>query len=441
MGTFRLALKFRWRFYWGLALACAAACPASASGLPLIAPLPPKQAVAIVGKGIVWFDNGTLLFQSFTGRESTLGWVGPEARRRLPHMVASASGVAALLTREAFADRTQPRFIGGVPPHSLTSIPQPQPVSGGGCQRWVPATEASIGDFVVAGDDLVTAAQCERQVLLGTQTEVVNLGALESQPIFVRSLRGGNWRVLRWLPGDSPPILAAAGNRLAIGIQFSLAWMEVSVIDVRSGQTQSHFGVPDGYLSFASRERLVLSTPGSASPEFSAFPLGPQLRLGQSITGDGNIWKSYNLSLYSSRGRHLANLGATQNLPLVSKMHIVTLDYAEGGQSALSVRSLTAGAPRRVIGFSGPRRSLVTLAFRWPALALIETTSAPLSQTEFTCFTSEYKPPSSPFVQIFDLAHPQPFLPPPPAPQLVRPPRGACGPAPPVVFAARAHRR
>jgi hypothetical protein len=395
-----------------------------------------------VGKGVVWFDNGTILLRGFVGSDATLGWISPSRRLYSPHLLASGVAAAGLLEygQETSAG-APPEFSGGVPPRPLVSIPQPKPVSGGGCQRWEPATHARIGNFVVAGDTLVTAAECDGEPLISGEVPVIENEPFERQPLFLRNLRGGRWRVLRWLPGELPPILAAEASQVAIGVQLSPERMEVSVVDVRSGKTHAHFGAPDGYLSFASPERLVLSIPAFARPwerEFGPFPLRPRLPLGESVqhvTG-------YNLALYSTRGKRTASMGSSQEPPLVSGMHLVTVETGEdahsGGapQSVISVRSLVGGATRHVIGFNPPGRTLITLAFRWPALAVVETTSAPRPQSELTCYNSEYQPPSSPFLEVFDLAQSEPFLPPPPTPHLARPASSPCGPAPPRVLAA-----
>jgi hypothetical protein len=223
-----------------------------------------------------------------------------------------------------------------------------------------------------------------------------------SQPLFIRSLRGGRWRVLRWLAGDTePPVLTAEGNLVAVGVQLSNAEMEVSILDVRNGRTEARFDLPYGHLAFASRDRLVLSAP--------VLPVG------------------YRLALYSTRGQRIAELGSAQEPPLVSGMHLVT----DEGQT-VSVRSVAGGAAKAVIGFNSPVRSLVALAFRWPALVVVETTSAPLLPSEVHCWSSGYGPASVPFLGLFDLARDQPFV---PAPALINvepsKPLEHCGSAPP----------
>jgi hypothetical protein len=208
--------------------------------------------------------------------------------------------------------------------------------------------------------------------------------------------------VLRWLAGDTePPVLTAEGNLVAVGVQLSNAEMEVSILDVRNGRTEARFDLPYGHLAFASRDRLVLSAP--------VLPVG------------------YRLALYSTRGQRIAELGSAQEPPLVSGMHLVT----DEGQT-VSVRSVAGGAAKAVIGFNSPVRSLVSLAFRWPALVVVETTSAPLLPSEVHCWSSGYGPASVPFLGLFDLARDQPFV---PAPALINvepsKPLEHCGSAPP----------
>jgi hypothetical protein len=81
-----------------------------------------------------------------------------------------------------------------------------------GCKGWQPGTD-SVRDFVVAEDELVSARQYQWD------------DPSVHQLLFIRSLRGGGWRVLRWLTGDSEPVLTAEGNLLAVGVQFSSAKM------------------------------------------------------------------------------------------------------------------------------------------------------------------------------------------------------------------------
>jgi hypothetical protein len=388
--TLRNKRKHAWvcaAFAWAaVGLACAG------HALARVAPLPPRQAVAVVSRGVIWFNDGPIFLKSFHGGSKRLGTIKAVENPRAP-VASSASAVAAIPVAGAGNNAA---FVGGVPPSPLVPIAQPKLLRGGGCKGWLPG-----GDFVIAGDDLVAAGECQwddRSV---------------REPLFIRSLREGRWRVVRWLAGESEPILAAEGNLVAVGVQVSNAKMEVSILDVRNDRTVARFDLPDGYMAFASHDRFVLSVPVLRSPEDHDFPLS---------SGD-NL---YHLALYSTRGRLIAGLGSAQEPPLVSGMHLVT----DEGQT-VSVRSVTGGPPKPVIGFGGGRE-LVTLAFRWPELVVVETTSAPLLPSEVHCWSGEYGPASKPFLGIFDLARGEPFVAA-PTPVHVTPsnPLTNCGPAPP----------
>ncbi|HEY2768073.1 MAG TPA: hypothetical protein VGI76_07435 [Solirubrobacteraceae bacterium] len=372
-------------------------------------PPPPQQAVAVLGgKRVVWFDDGPILLKGFGSGSTSLG----VASQQLPQMASSASAVA-------LVGQSQREFIGGVPPAPLRAIPQPKPVSGGGCGKWQPAAEP-LGDFVVVADDLVTA---------GRATCPPGASATR-QPLFARDLRGGHWRVLRWLTGNAPPILAAEGKRLAVGVQYTAGTMRLLVIDIRDGHTDSHFDTSDGYLAFAGSNRLVLSAPHEADGQ--AVALGPRMRLGNgTYSSGGDSGGPFRLSLYSTKGRRIARLGSSEEPPLVSGNHFIT-DEGNNGEEVLSVHDIRGGAPKTVIGFNAPARALVTLAFRWPMLVTVETTSTPLLPREVRCWTGSYGPAGQPFLGTFDLARDEPFM---PAPVLVsiRPsePLTDCGPAPP----------
>jgi hypothetical protein len=98
---------------------------------------------------------------------------------------------------------------------------------------------------------------------------------------------------------------------------------------------------------------------------------------------------------------------------LISQGHVISEEFTGEG-SVLSVRSLAGGPARPVIAFDSPARELLTLGFRWPALAVVESTSTPLLASELTCFSGYYHAASKPSLQIFDLARYEPFAPPPP---------------------------
>ncbi len=313
-------------------------------------------------------------------------------------------------------------------PHRLAPIEQIfEAVKGGGCEGWVPSDGGRVhGDFTVVGDELVDGAECQGEPGEASEPET----AITSEPLFARNIDGGRWRVLRWLTGSAPPSLAAEGNLLAAGVvesdtettrsgtRASNPEMRTSVIDLPSGRVVSHFEAPDGYLSFASARRLLVSEllpeparAGARAPAPSAqTPIAP---LRQTV---------YRNLLYSLRGHRDADLGTSSELLLVSDMHVLE-DETSNGHLVLAVRALSGGAERRLVGFDAPVRQLLDIAFRWPAVAIIETTSAPLAQDEVTCTSGDYRAASAPFLSILDLARHEPFLPA-PAPSAARRPAG-----------------
>jgi hypothetical protein len=391
-----------------VALLIALGCAVDAEGVAVM--IPPRQELAAVAGGVVWVDQGPALLSGFSSASSVLGSVdGFGGRGR---QLASSRDAVAVLTDE--------RWLGSVLPAPLSPLAEPRPVNGGECVGWVPAVSPSA-DFAVVGDDLVSAGECK-----GSPDVVGEQGAATRQPLFIRDLRGGRWRVLRWLAGGEPPMLRGGGDALAIGTQLSPRLMRVALVALPGGGTKTRFDVPDGYLSFASRERLVLSVPTDSWPEEADFPLPPAID-GYREAGP----TSYELSLYSTGGDRLAALGSASSLPLVSDMHLVSKEAAEDG-STLSVRSLPDGTSRQVVGFDAPARTLLALAFQWPDLTIAQTTSTPLAQAEIGCWNSEYGPASTPSLSSFDLAQEDAFDAAPPLAHLARPPLSACGPAPPV---------
>lgn len=374
-------------------IAFAAAVAAALLGLTpcasaVVPTRPPLQPVTVVGRGAVWFRGGPVLLEGFSSPTMRLGGL-----EQLPQRVASsATGVAGLIGAE-----DEGEFFGSVPPSPFVTLGHPPLRPGAGCKGWLAGR-----DFVVAADELVAAGECNWE------------NVAVRQPLFVHSLSGGRWRVLRWLPGDVPPILAAGGNLLAIGVQVSSAQMDVSILDIRTGRTQARFVLPDAYLAFASPNRLVLSADEPSSPGAWVAP--------EEAPGGG----PYRLWLYSTRGQRIADLGSAGIPPLVSGMHMVADE-----EGTITVRGVTGGGSREVVGFDDARE-LDTFAFRWPALAVVQATRLPRLPSEVGCWTPEYGPVSSTGLEIFDLARDEPFM---AAPPLVKvqpsQPLSDCGPAPP----------
>lgn len=338
----------------------------AAEGLPVALRRPfMNRGLAIVDGGVLWLDEGSLLLKRPHSGARRL-WASSLFE---PDFSSSASATAVrvenLLSEE-------PHFVASVLPKRLAAVAQPQRLSGSGCTWWEPSE-----DFIVVEDELVAGGQCQE----GTEHP-------EREPLFIRNLRGGRWRVLRWLAGVPTLEFAAEGPLLALGARRSDRAMTVSVLDLSGGATQASFETPVGQLAFASPQRLVLEIPDRvASTERRKQPVS--------------------LRLYSTRGKYLANLGDLTE-PLISAMHIVAYENGK-----LSIRSVAGGPPRAVVGFNAPARALEAFAFRWPDLVASETTSKPLRPREVHCWSGSYGPSSEPFLATFDLARVEPFDAPP----------------------------
>jgi hypothetical protein len=361
-----------------------------------------REGVAVLGGGVVWFNEGLVSLRSFSSGVARLGSI-PTLDRLSPVVESSASAVVILERRvrsepEPGSPLLDPpvsaRFVAVVPPHPPTPIAEGRGVAGGGCERWLPRTEAEeISDFVVAGDDLVTTGECVRR-RTATRPGVVEIPTPPTQqPVFIRSLNGGGWKVLRWLGGAHQAILAAEGDLLAIGEQITASRLRVLIVNVLTGQTEATFTTPDGVLSFAAANRLLLFEPIERQ-----FPI------------DGGLFGPLRLKLYSVRGRALATLGVESNWASLQASAMHVLEWGEGG--ALMVRNLLSGERRPVIGFNSPGRSLFEYAFRWPALAIVQSTSPVLALPEISCEEGYYGPPSEPFLTLFDLERAEPYVPP-----------------------------
>jgi hypothetical protein len=358
---------------WAAVLCCAveavtiaSAATASSAGLaaePVLPtanePVPPSRfentGLAIVNGGLLWSDDGALLLRRSHSKVRRLGPGGPFS--------SSATAVAALSER---ADE-ESHFEASVLPRHVTSIPDPHRLRGSGCSWWAPS-----GPFVVVEDDLVATGECE---------EVREHP--EREPLFVKDLRGGRWRVLRWLPSLSGPALAAEGVLLAVGVRRSDRRMKVSILDLSSGAVKARFDAPLGRLAFASPRDLVVEAPTRPGEDEPGQPV----RLG----------------LYSIRGNRLGDLGVLTE-PLISGMHIVTYEH-----EMLSVRDVAGNASRPVAAFNPPALRLEAFAFRWPKLVTSITTSAPLLPSEVRCDSGDYGPSNAPSISTFDLANLEPF--------------------------------
>jgi hypothetical protein len=373
----------------------------SAASLPL----------AVLRDGVVWVDQGRVLFQGFRAGEVTLGGMPASST---PILAASDNAVALVGAGAGFA--------GGVPPARLTPVEgvgeEVREFAGGECSVWSPkvgSTAEAPSDFAVADGELLDMGECQAENGGFDEQELAS-----AQPLFVHRLHGGGWRILRWVKGHQPPILATERNLLAIGEPVSDARMRVTILDLARRALVAQFRAPLGDLGFASSRRLVLSVP--------AFPEHAVSSRTASAASLELVKISYRLQLYTLNGQPLAYLGTVGEPALVSHMHLLVNEDVEG-HSVLAVRNILDGSSRRLIGFNEPARALEAVGFRWPAAALLETTSAPLQQSEVTCVSGEYHRAKPPLLRIFDLARPESYVPPPPSAHLA-PPVGPCRPRP-----------
>ncbi len=381
--------------------------PGAAAAVPELPARAEASALAVLRDGVVWVDRDRVLFQGFRSGPATLGGVPASSTQIL---AASADSVALVGAGAGFA--------GAVPPGRLAPVEGPdeeaREFAGGECPDWAPVvgSRANVpSDFAVADGELLDAGECQAQNGGFDGQELAT-----AQPLFIHALRGGKWRILRWVKGHEPPILATEGNLLAVGEPLPAARMRVTILDLAGRRLVARFGAPLGDLSFASSRRLVVSVSEHAGDAGSSSAARPQ----ETVV----LRRSYRPELYTVKGRPLAYLGTAGEPALVSRMHLLVKEEVEG-HSILAVRNILDGSRSRLIGFNAPARTLEAVAFRWPAVALLETTSAPLQQSEVTCASGEYHRASPPLLRIFDLAAAEPYVPPPPSAHLV-PPAGLC---------------
>jgi hypothetical protein len=372
---------------------------------------PPQQAVAVVPGGVLWADVTRLRLVGLS-RPPRLLATFPVHELEGPYLL-STSAQGMVLSSGA---RMWAGPLGG----AVSPLPIPRMR---GC--WKAASPGFGGFFLSAAD----------QVVLDPTWSCPNKTPMGPQPVFLRGVRGGHWRVLRLISSGAPPILAASGNLLVVGIQRSWRRMRVLLIDLRSGEMVGSFVTRDGYLTFADPERLVLIAP--VRGRYASFPLEPQVNLGSGTYGGGTVTGSYGLSWYSTAGQLLGRLGRVSTLPMISNDQMITITTAQNGIETLSLRSLGRSSSRRLIAFRDPGRSFITAAFGWPRLAIVQTTSRPLPKGQFSCGYGPYAPPSSPILHVLDVSRPArfesaPTPPPQPDPATVLARCGPAAPAPPA---------
>jgi hypothetical protein len=376
----------------GAAVGAWAAASAPGSAAPSPATVPPRlvpEAVAVTPAGVVWFDQDRIRLVERSGRIRQLRSI-PARIRGGVYLSQSAGRWVALQTSHGLMVGT---------PGRLRLLHFPSPSVATRCVGWL-AQANFLGRFFVLTRN--------RMVLDATGCR--NHGG--PQLIYVKAIGGsGPWRVLMKLGRNhNPRLLAAYGDLLAVGEQFSRAGassrrMRVSVIDLRTDHLKQRFEAPDGYLQFADARRLVVSVP---------VPSRAPLQSG--ISPDGG-WASdagcdpCRMLLYSTHGRLIARLGTTSDPPLVSEDHLVSFDYSyQTTTETVSVRELPFGAPQLVRAFRAPGMTLATLSLRWPWLATVQIARQVVPPAHrYGC--SGYGPPGPPYETTLNLARTVPSLP------------------------------
>ena len=372
--------------------AASAARPRYASHMPRAFAFQEETPIALVPGGAVWYDEGPIEFDRFGVGSVQLGW----GRSYSPHSLQSSGDAVAGVLGEG-------RFEAGLVSGRIRPMYQPVAVPGGECTGgWVPDA-GNAPHFVLAGLKIISAGVC-----VDDERNEYEAGTAKGQPLFLHDVRGGEWRVWRWLRGGFEPPLAVEGTRVAIGEPLGAAArevetvgarrMRVSVLDARNGAVLARFRAPFGSLAFAAQDRLVVTVQQRPAAR-SAIRSPPSL-----------MRISFSSFMYALDGRRLADLGSLGASPRISHMHVLT------GGAALEVRTLPSGPSIPLVGFNS-QRARKGVAFSWPALVVEETTATPLPPDQVNCDTGYYSKPSSPFLQVIDLATPFAFEPaPPPSP-------------------------
>jgi hypothetical protein len=392
----------------------AVAVPMSGSDGPVpIQPPPEGEAIAGSFQRGLWFDGSDV--------------------RRLPSGVVIAR-LATTATQWPYLTRFSGEgnvLIAGGRLFSGGSNAAPKAVPRGQSGCWIAGAPADGAFVVVAGDELIS----------GPVWSCGSRPSRERQPIFWRKLTGGRWHVLTTVPGLWPPILAADGNVVAIGVQKAPSRMNVELISTAGRLVASPVSLPDGYLGLARPQRLVLSTP----TQFR-FPLEPRYDAGfgyvdypgadTTSAAANNTYpithSAYSIAEYLAHGQLVRRLGTSDTQPLISDAVMIVSALSASGDETLMLRSLVNGKSRSLIAFSDPGRVLMNDAFTWPTLTLVETTSAALPDGQFSCTYGTYAPPTSPKLANLNVTRgsfiPAPATPPQPTPaqRLAQ-----CGPVPP----------
>ncbi|HWH11833.1 MAG TPA: hypothetical protein VG165_11950 [Solirubrobacteraceae bacterium] len=272
-------------------------------------------------------------------------------------------------------------------------------VGRGGCRDWVAdptgATSETGVAVAVAADQLIVAGSpaCRRTP------------PTTPRPLFARRLSpGGGWRVLRWLPSATQPVLSARGDWLAVGIPRADGTMLAEVIDARTGRVRNALDMPGAYLAVAESGALVAA-------------------VGYVTTNgaDEAIDQTYRM-LYVPAGARTAEAllasDTVYGVPSVSDGRVAYELVNPDTTSTLAVTNLRTHRTRLVAGFRPGERELFALDLRGDELAWVQGDDQPPPTTPppGPCTLTPYIPPPARTLHTADLSRPAGLVPAPPAP-------------------------
>ena len=399
----------------------------AADALINVAPPVPSSAVDITAQGVVWSDeHGLFRLVTPAGVVRVLGAGGQYAGTGPVDPIAGRGDWVAAL---ADGGRSGSQVLVSRLPHGLHAPAGGSPVGPGGCRDWAanPAPLENLGGqiaFALSGHELVLAGTpiCKHAAPPGPR------------PLFARSLPGGAWHVLRWIPDPTTPILATGGPWLAIGAPTGKDSTSVDVINAHTGRLRNHVTLPGAYASLALDHSgllvaSVLRTPPAPLPPPPGSPPGARPVTQAGVAGYAPIPPSRYLMYWVAAGsRRLQPLRAA--IAAAAEPRWVLSDgrlaYVESnndktgsnpnGTATLVVTDLRTRTTRQVIGFDDTRE-LLALDFAGSRLAWVQTESTLLPPSMWSCTTGPLAiGPRT--LQILDLRNPPSYIPAPPVPVL-----------------------
>ncbi|HEX3873660.1 MAG TPA: hypothetical protein VHW26_05915 [Solirubrobacteraceae bacterium] len=283
---------------------------------------------------------------------------------------------------------------GGLAISRLGAAPRPlavgPSVGPGGCRDWVAdpsGKTSSMGASVtVSGVELILAGSpaCRR------------ITPSTPRPLFARPLApGGRWRILRWLPSSTQPLLSARGGWVAVGIPRAGGRMLAQVIDAGTGRVRNSLDLPDAYLSVAESGAVVAAVGDITFDEYE-----PSIQLPYKM-------------LYIAAGGRVARplLGAVTvyGIPSVSDGRVAYQVGSPFETSSLAVTDLRTHSTRTIAGFSGTQRELLDFDLRGNEVAWTQAdpqVPPPARPPGLPCTIGPYTPPPVVTLHSVDLSRP-----------------------------------